>query len=109
MPLYGPETSVFPSSSGELSASYVVATLTSSLPNARQLTAGTGINIVDHGAGAGITISAVTTGSFITPTALGQVLFAVTPAAFVPALILVTSGGYVMTNAAGYIMTSASL
>lgn len=92
----------------ELSASFVLVESTGSLPNARQLAAGPGIEIVDDGPGEDVIISATLTSSFITPTALGEVLFAATPSKFVPALPICSDNGW-LVNSSGLLLVSASL
>ena len=50
-------TSTAPSNGGDVSASYVVLSATSSLANERILTAGNGLRLIDGGAGSSVTIS----------------------------------------------------
>lgn len=81
-------------------------------PSARKLAAGPGITISDHGAGQDLVISASVTASLsVTPTQVGQLLFAVTTSSFVAALPIVTLGftpGWMM-NDDGILLVSASL
>jgi hypothetical protein len=56
-------TAPAPGAAGEVSASYVVLSATSSLANERVLTAGSGISITDNGPGNSVVISSTVTGS----------------------------------------------
>ena len=109
MPLFGPQDESSGGGGGaDISGSFVLMQLTGSLPDGRQLTAGPGVSILDNGPGATVVVSATTTSSFITPTAVGEVLFAATPGQFVPSLPITTRNGWLVNNS-GYLLVSASL
>lgn len=77
---------------------------------ARRLKAGSGITLTDSGAGGDLTVAAIVTSSLPSPHRMGELLFAVTAAEFVPALPITTiTNGWLINNDGLMLVTTSSI
>lgn len=89
------------SSKVDISASFVTLGATGSLPNERVLSASHGVSMTDNGAGQSVNVR------LSPPTAVGQLLFAVTTDQFSRVLPITSPNGW-LVNDDGYLLVSSS-